>query len=79
MCAELENTPHRSFSLRMKSTLTSRGKSVNINASIYRVSFYSLIFLKFLKAKSLINTISAHNEPYVSPPLFLPFINGKNQ
>ena len=38
MCAELESTPHRSFSLRMKSTLTSRGKSVNINASIYRVS-----------------------------------------
>jgi len=36
-CAELESTPHRSFSLRMKSTLTSRGKSVNINASIYRV------------------------------------------
>lgn len=35
--ADLENSPHRSFSLRMKSTLTSRGKSVNINASIYRV------------------------------------------
>jgi len=30
------NSPHRSFFLRMKSTLTSRGKSVNINASIFR-------------------------------------------
>lgn len=35
--SELEKSPHRSFFLRMKSTLTSRGKSVNINASIYRV------------------------------------------
>jgi len=29
--------------LRMKSTLTSRGKSVNINASIYRVSSLCLL------------------------------------
>ncbi|XP_031570758.1 endothelial PAS domain-containing protein 1-like [Actinia tenebrosa] len=29
--------PHRSFFLRMKSTLTSRGKSVNLRASTYRV------------------------------------------
>ena len=29
---------YRSFFLRMKSTLTSRGKSVNLNASIYRVN-----------------------------------------
>lgn len=35
--SEFMNSPHRSFFLRMKSTLTSRGKSVNINASIYRV------------------------------------------
>ena len=31
-------SPYKSFSLRMKSTLTSRGKSVNLKASTYRVS-----------------------------------------
>ncbi|XP_002167197.2 hypoxia-inducible factor 1-alpha isoform X1 [Hydra vulgaris] len=37
ICDELKNSPYRSFFLRMKSTLTSRGKNVNINASTYRV------------------------------------------
>ena len=34
----------RSFFIRMKSTLTSRGKSVNLSASIYRVIF-AILFL----------------------------------
>ena len=34
----------RSFFIRMKSTLTSRGKSVNLSASIYRVIFAFLLF-----------------------------------
>lgn len=33
----LHQSPHKSFFLRMKSTLTSRGKSVNLRASTYRV------------------------------------------
>lgn len=33
----VEDNPHKSFFLRMKSTLTSRGKSVNLRASTYRV------------------------------------------
>lgn len=32
-----ETDAYRSFFIRMKSTLTSRGKSVNLSASIYRV------------------------------------------
>ncbi|XP_046859556.1 hypoxia-inducible factor 1-alpha-like isoform X2 [Xenia sp. Carnegie-2017] len=34
---DIENHPYRSFFVRMKSTLTSRGKSVNLKASTYRV------------------------------------------
>lgn len=33
----LHENPHKSFFLRMKSTLTSRGKNVNLRASTYRV------------------------------------------
>lgn len=33
----IQENPHKSFFLRMKSTLTSRGKSVNLRASTYRV------------------------------------------
>ncbi len=36
----LDSDKCRSFFIRMKSTLTSRGKSVNLNASIYRVSAF---------------------------------------
>ena len=35
---DIEKQPYRSFFVRMKSTLTSRGKSVNLKASTYRVS-----------------------------------------
>lgn len=42
--------PHRSFFLRMKSTLTSRGKNVNLRASTYRVFYlvysFELFFIK---------------------------------
>ena len=34
----LNSDKYRSFFIRLKSTLTSRGKSVNLSASIYRVS-----------------------------------------
>lgn len=34
---DFEKQPYRSFFVRMKSTLTSRGKSVNLKASTYRV------------------------------------------
>lgn len=37
----LHQSPHKSFFLRMKSTLTSRGKSVNLRASTYRVNMKS--------------------------------------
>lgn len=33
----VHENPHKSFFLRMKSTLTSRGKNVNLRASTYRV------------------------------------------
>ena len=34
---QVNENPYRSFFVRMKSTLTSRGKSVNLKASTYRV------------------------------------------
>lgn len=33
----MHENPHKSFFLRIKSTLTSRGKNVNLRASTYRV------------------------------------------
>lgn len=46
----------RSFFIRMKSTLTSRGKSVNLNASIYRVRL--LKFFSHLEHTIVATTVS---------------------
>ena len=42
---DIGSQPYRSFFVRMKSTLTSRGKSVNLKASTYRVSIFTMWFL----------------------------------
>ena len=54
--------PHKSFFLRMKSTLTSRGKNVNLRASTYRVRprfelCCMVTFFSYTSAKLDIHTV----------------------